>query len=418
MNNKRYIEVPRRAKSKGAALLIMLFMMVLAFSTVLITSLARNTSEIERQQKTLEALAQAKQALIAWSVTQGDLHPATEIEEGVVKPTYYRPGTLPCPDKNFFGSASSGNASGSCSTEGETSIGRLPWKSLGVEKLRDAYGESLWYAVSDNFRRPNDLNNNAINSDTKGSLLLYATDGTTLLTPPGEELAAIVFAPGPPLSGQDREALPNTASSYLEAFNEKNNASAAGPFVMGPVKNSSGNLVMNDFVIGITARELIAALEKRALTEAQNALKNYFAEKGMLPNPAPRNTPNCTAVITNVKSVPLCASDSTTPACFGRLPEDALSIYVTPWFLQNGWGRVMIYAINDSSAGCTEPLNVEGKPKNHILIAPGTARYGQSRPSTSLSDYLEDSGNMDGWSANPDFLVPSAKSNDQLRAAP
>jgi hypothetical protein len=35
-----------------------------------------------------------------------------------------------------------------------------------------------------------------------------------------------------------------------------------------------------------------------------------------------------------------------------------------------------------------------------------------------LSDYLEDSGNTDGWSANPDFFVPGATSNDQMRTEP
>ena len=419
MRNGRNMLLPYPGKSMGAALLIMLFVMVLAFSAVLVTLLAKSNTGIERQQKTIKALAQAKQALIAWSVMQGDMQPATVIEEGEKKFTYYRPGTLPCPDKYFFGQADTGYASANCSTGGETSIGRLPWKSLSIERLRDAYGESLWYAVSNNFRSAaNNLNSNAINSDTKGSLLLYAADGTTLLTPPGEELAAIVFAPGPPLAGQDRAALPDSAISYLEEFNGKNNASAAGPFVMGPVKDSNGNLVTNDYAIGITARELIAALEKRVLKEAQYALKTHFTEKGKFPNPAPHNAANCTSIITNVKSVPLCASDSSTPACFGRLPEDVLSNYVAPWFMQNGWGRVMTYAINDNIAGCTTSLNVEGKPKNYVLITPGAARYGQSRPSTSLSDYLEDSSNVNGWSANPDFIVPSASSNDQLRAEP
>jgi type II secretory pathway pseudopilin PulG len=382
-------------------------MVVVVFSMALIAPLAGNHPEIQRQQATLEALAQAKQALIAWSVTQGD----------VGADNFHRPGTLPCPDKNFFGGANSGNASGSCSTDGGTSIGRLPWRSLGVERLRDAYGETLWYAVSDNFRNPN-LSKAAINSDAEGALLLYAADGSTLTTPTGEELAAIVLAPGPPLPGQDRAALPDAASSYLDAFNGKNNANAAGPFIMGPAKDSNGHLVTNDFVVGITARELVSALEQRALNEARNALKEYAEEHGHYPNPAPPNAANCASSVINVEASPFpqCASDSAT--CFGRLPEDALAPYVLPWFLQNGWGRVMIYAINDSAAACATSLNVEKKPKSYVLIAPGTARNGQSRPSLSLSNYLEDSGNADAWSANPDFFVPGINSNDQMRTEP
>jgi type II secretory pathway pseudopilin PulG len=393
----------------------MLLVMVLAFSTVLIASLAKSNPETERQQKTLKALAQAKQALIARAVVQGDTG----------SDSYHRPGTLPCPDKNFFGNANSGNASGSCVSSGETSIGRLPWKSLGMAQLYDGHGETLWYAINDPFRNPT-LSKEAINSDAKGSLLLYAADGSTLLTPNGEELAAVIFAPGPPLPGQDRVAQPDAASSYLEAFNGKNNAKAAGPFIMGPVLDSSGNLVVNDLVIGISARELIAALEKRALNEAQNALKNYVADMGSYPNPAPPNGANCDSPASSVKSLTIsqctsdgdicCAGDSGT--CYGRLPEDALSSYVAPWFWQNGWGRVMVYAVNDSGIGCPASLNVGGVSKNYVLIAPGAARNGQSRPSSVLSDYLEDPGNADGWSADPDFLVPGINSNDQMRTDP
>ncbi|MDR1934265.1 MAG: hypothetical protein LBS49_01490, partial [Candidatus Accumulibacter sp.] len=337
MNGWRGMETPCPKGSQGAALLVMLLVMVLAFGSVLLTSLAGNNPETERRRRTLETLAQAKQALIAWAVLQGDT--GTD--------SHHRPGTLPCPDRNFFGEAASGNASGSCSSGGETSIGRLPWKSLGMEKLRDAHGEPLWYAVSDSFRNPN-LNSQAINSDSKGTLLLYAADGT-LLTPAGEELAAVIFAPGPPLPGQDRKIPPdNTASDYLDVFAGKNNARAAGPFVQGPVKDGSGHLAVNDFVIGVSVRELVAALEKRALNQAQKALKEYFADNGNYPHPAPSDAADCASRIGNVKASPIppCASDSAT--CSGRLPEDALAPYLDPdasWFLQNGWGRVLIYAI-------------------------------------------------------------------------
>ena len=415
MNRERHREASHPRACRGAALLIMLLVLTLAFGTTLIISLNEIPPEIAQRNRTLAALTEAKQALITWSVLQGDLQPATEVVGGVPQPTYYRPGNLPCPDGNHFGDSNTGYASGSCSAGGNTSIGRLPWKSLGVERLRDANGESLWYAVSDSFRTANDLNNKAINSDTKGSLLLYGTDGTSLTTPPGEELAAIIFAPGLPLEGQDRSALPDAASSYLEAFAGKNNASAAGPFVMGPAKDSIGNLVINDLVIGITARELISAMEKRALKEAQNALLNYKTALGSFPSPAPYSGANCTSTVTNVKSVALCASDSTT--CFGRLPEDILSPYVALWFQQNGWGRVMTYVIH-SGAACTTPIKVGTATNEYVLIAPGSARDGQNRPSTSLSNYLEDSENMDAWSADPNFSLPSVNSNDQLRSSP
>jgi hypothetical protein len=438
MSRARHPDDPRPGHNRGAALLIMLLAMVLAFGAVLIGSLAANDPEIERQRRSFEALAQAKQALIAWSVVQGDVQPTTETEGGVKKFTHRRPGPLPCPDDNYFGSADSGYSSGSCSTSGGTSLSRLPWKSLGVDRLRDAHGEVLWYAISDNFRNNLSYNHIAINSDTKGTLRLYAADGNTLLTPDGEELAAVIIAPGPPLPGQDRsnsskgdsQKPSKLVSEYLEAFNGKNNASVAGPFIAGPIRDSSGHLIVNDLVIGLTVRELVSGLERRALDEAQGALKKYADEHEHYPNPAPFDDADCMSSITDVRSdIPLCAtSDVGTPVCHGRLPEDVFSPevlspeesfpYVAPWFLQNGWGRVMIYAISDAAAGCTSPLKVDGVPKRYVLFAPGTARAGQSRPSTVLSNYLEDAANADAWSGDPNFSAPGAGSNDQLRAVP
>lgn len=398
------------------ALLLLLLLVLIATGTGLLASLTRHNPATQKQERTLRTLAQAKQALIAWAVVQGD----------VGTDTYHRPGTLPCPDTYSFGSTNTGSAAGSCSSGGGTSIGRLPWKSLGVAPLRDADGELLWYALSDRFRNPN-LNNDAINSDTLGSLQLYAADGSTLLTRTGDELAAIIFAPGPPLSGQDRAASNNLASSFLEHAQGKNNASATGPFITGPAKNAQGEIMVNDVSIGITARELVAALEKRALKEATNALARYAsAHGGKYPNPASANDTNCTASITNVAtSPPSCTSNGST--CTGRLPENALAPYVAAWFTQNGWGRAMTYAVNQAqvengdSLDCPPTLTVDGLTKYYVLLAPGTPRSEQTRPSTALSDYLEDSANADAWNSDSNFVTPNTSSgtgNDQLRTFP
>lgn len=414
MNGQQNIKNSYPGRNEGVALLVMLLAITLAVSTALISSLAQSNPEVARQKKTLETLAQAKQALIAWAVLQGDI--GTD--------SYRRPGTLPCPDTNFFGTADSGNASGSCSSGGGTSIGRFPWKSLGIEMPSDATGEPLWYAVSDNFRRPG-LTNAAINSNSAGNLKLYAANGTTLMTPEGEELAAIIIAPNSPLAGQNRTTAPNTASSYLDGFNGKNNASASGPFIAGPARDSQGNAVVNDLVIGISARELIAAIEKRALAEARNALAAHaLANSGKYPNPAAVNGGNCVSTIADVRVSPVlpCASDVST--CFGRLPEDTLSTYAAPWFTQNGWGRTLVFAVNandaldGSGANCRLTVTVDGASRRYVLVAPGSARAGQTRPSTTLSHYLEDPSNVDAWSGDPAFSAPGTNSNDQMLSQP
>jgi len=404
---------------RGAALLVMLFLILAAFGSFLITGLSTVEMESRRQKSTVEALAQAKQALIAWSVLQGDNGSGS----------FPRPGDLPCPDRNNLGTLNSGKTSGSCSSSGGTSIGRLPWKTLGIEDLRDADGELLWYAVSDNFRKATS-GSSAINSDTKGTLRLYAPNGSTLLTNNGEELAAIIFSPGTPLSGQGRSTAPNAVSSYLDSGNGRDNASAGGPFITGIAKDALGNVVVNDFVISISARELIAAVEKRALREAQNALTAFAAANGgKYPNPGSFNGTYCSNSIPSVGSPTTCASVSTT--CTGRLPEDKgfsnpgeLGHYVASWFLQNGWGRVFTYAVNSdyatngSGTGCSTALSVDGQTKRYVIFAPGTPLGTMARPSTTLSNYLEDAGNSDAWNPDVSFVTPGAASNDQLRSYP
>ena len=404
---------------KGAALLLMLLLFIIAFSTYMVSSLSATQPEVQRQQKTMETLMYAKEALIAWPVLQGNFG----------KDTYHRPGSLPCPDNNHKGAVDSGNESGTCASGG-SSIGRFPWKSFGIEELGDANGEMLWYAVSDNFRKTN-MNKKPINSDAQGNLLLYAADGITLLTPPGEELVAIIFSPGPPLSGQNRSSAPNDASSYLDNGNGRNNVLAGGPFIAGPALNAQGNIVVNDQVIGIGAQELIAAVEKLVLNEAQKALNQFAlnpANGGKYPNPARFDDPECNTIIVDVRSPNVCSSDSST--CIGRLPEDSgdttkLGSYLPDWFLQNGWGRVITYAVNSGSvvdssgANCSSPLKVDGQDKTYVIIAPGMARNGQVRPSTTLSNYLEDAANSDAWtSLDVNFVTPGSNSNDQLRSSP
>jgi len=388
--------------SKGAALLVMLFLILATFGTIIVSQLSKANLEMQMQKKTQETLAQAKQALIAWSVLNGD----------VGTNTLHRPGALPCPADP----ATPGLQKSSCASATGSAIGRLPWKTLGIDELRDAYGEDLWYSVSDSFR-PAPPNLPAINSDSQGTMLLYASNGSTLLTPVGDELAAIVFSAGPPIAAQNRNAGPDSVANYLDAGNGWNNATAGGPFISGPAKDSSGNTVVNDLTIGLSARELINAVEKRVLEEAKIALANFFAANGKYPNPANPNDPGCTSPISSVKNPPTCASDNA--VCFGRFP-DVLppSLQPSTWFRPNGWGRVITYALNDSGAGCTNTLKVDGMSKSYVLVAPGTALAGQTRPSANLADYLEDSANKDAWSADPNFSTPSAISNDQLRSYP
>src|SRR5665811_1174045 len=150
-----------RCRQRGAALLIMLVILVVGIAAVLVSSLSTTALNNARQNTTSNALAQAKDALIGRAAADNNM-----------------PGSLPCPDTNNDGSAEllSGN---NCPSY----IGRLPWKTLGLPDLRDGSGERLWYALSPAFR--DDTSAQPLNSNTKGTLLVYNSDGISLQTQAG-----------------------------------------------------------------------------------------------------------------------------------------------------------------------------------------------------------------------------------------
>ncbi|HTN95038.1 MAG TPA: hypothetical protein VMJ33_10680 [Gallionella sp.] len=249
-----------RGKQRGAALLILLAIIMIGIAAILINSLSSAGMKNARQQKTAAVLAQAKAALIGYAITYGDTHSNTV------------PGFLPCPDTN--GSNGEGVSVLSCGTQDVSAIGRLPWATLDVSDLRDGDGECLWYAVSGTYKYNNaDL----MNWDTIGQFQVFAQDGTLLTN----QVVAVIFAPGAAVTGQNRSgtAAPicggnYTAGNYLDndTVHGINNATVpAGSFGIGSfIQGTSGSNV-NDQMVFITRDELWNAVQKRS--DFQNTLK-------------------------------------------------------------------------------------------------------------------------------------------------
>lgn len=283
-------------EQRGAALIVMLVIMVMGAATFLVNSLSRSALQIKQDQKTSEALAQAKEALIGYAASV-DLTGSK------------RPGDLPCPDTNNDGlqEISCGNASG---TTGQTQrLGRLPWKTLGLPDLRDGSGERLWYAVSNNFKystRTTCTNSNltgCLNSDTPGTITVFASDGTLLNDGgAGMGVVAVIIAPGDILQRQDglqqdrSSAGINTASNYLDiasvgGITEDNanftDSSSANGFIQGRIKDSNGNLIVNDRLLVITQDNIMQPIQKRVAAEVKNCLTEYASlpqNQGPSPN--------------------------------------------------------------------------------------------------------------------------------------
>lgn len=395
---------------KGAALLILMIILVAGISAALLSRVDSVLINQGRSQATAEALSKAKAALLAWSVTHAD----------TVGGSLSRPGELPCPDFGNDGVQDATCLSGQ--------LGRFPWKTLGVEKILDGSGTELWYAVSAGFRLAS-LDKRGINSDATGALLLYDSTGASLTPTVDQQLAAVILAPGEAVPSAEPKQLRRSsdeAADYAESALGRDNRVTGGPFVTGPVRDANGTVILNDVVMGVRASEVILAAESRALMEAERALGFYKAARSNdVPAPGNPTSAACLASVTDVTvTVTACSSDS--DRCYGRLPEDSLSSYAAGWFTKNGWGRVLPYAVlKDRVTGkggreCSDTMTLDGNAVPWVLFAPGPIVSGQTRPSSVLSNYLEDSANQDAWTAGATnraaFVTPNG--NDRLRKEP
>jgi hypothetical protein len=271
------------SRQQGIALLVFVTLLATAAAAVTVTALNRSSQNVHiaRDKITAAALAQAKEALIGRAVTDEN-----------------HPGSLPCPDTNNNGIAEIMSALGNnCPSY----IGRLPWRTLGLPELRDGSRELLWYALSDRFR--DIAAAEPINSDTVGNRHVFAPDGTTELT---NQAIAIIFSSGDALAGQNRDANTSVhclatgttilrnrcANNYLEAANDRNNATQTGPFITGPVRDANGNTILNDHLLFITHENLFPSVEKVVGKRVRELLNVKRTTWGVFPFAAPFGDPD------------------------------------------------------------------------------------------------------------------------------
>ncbi len=259
--------------------------MIVALSASFLMLKAFNKSSsgiaVARNNKTQAALMQAKQALLTYAATVG--------AEKAMDPAGV-PGYLPCPDMgaSMSNPLAEGQSASTCGSRLVSQIGRLPWNTLGLDALRDASGECLWYAVSGTYKAaPNGVTttastSNMMNWDTPGLFDVLADGGANYLTGgnsnPATRAVAVIFAPGQRLNAQDRTppavTFPNTGapncggnytvSNYLESVNGIDNASVSS-VANAIVQFIAGNKseTFNDQLVYITREELWAAIKKR-----------------------------------------------------------------------------------------------------------------------------------------------------------
>lgn len=395
---------------RGQALFATLLLLVAGIGSLVFYMADPSRLQRTSDEKTAAALAQAKEALIGWRLNDNA-----------------RPGVLPCPDTN-----DDGNAEPVSGNECPSYIGRLPWKSLGLPQLRDGSGETLWYALSRNFR--NDSSAEPVNTDTKGTVTVYSnTTGTVMAS----EAAAIIFAAGPVVGTQDRSSaatasctappgpiLPkNCAANYLDTAGATNNATATGPYITVAAQPLP---LFNDNLLVVSTADLMIPVEKRAAREILTLLQLYKSNSGGcncypwadVSDGKANNGLNYGRVSLIAAADPA-GGPTTTPEWSALSPP----IAIAPWLLNNQWWWVFFYTVagDDTASYSGGTLNVNGVwGTSVVLISTGTATGNSNRPAGApltwntawWSYYVDDSNNSDlgVW-----FNTPTSTAHDRDR---
>ena len=246
-----------RRRQRGAMLLAVLAPVLLLGSGLALTGFDTGPPSHRREEeRTRAALAMAKEALIHYAVADSN-----------------RPGELPCPDHDGDGRLILnidflGGRDVPCATR----RGWLPFRSLGVEELRDGTSERLWYAVADTHHAGHSA---ALNSDVPGELGVGSAG----------DIVAVVIAPGFPVDrrqGRERDegSSASSAARLVSAYLESANADAAPDRFADGTRPSRQ---VNDRLLPITRRELVRVVEKRVIGEVSLALNAFYRDHGALP---------------------------------------------------------------------------------------------------------------------------------------
>ncbi len=171
------------------------------------------------------------------------------------------PGRLPCPESlGQPGTAAAGIAAPVVVPSFPTcsALGRLPWRTLGIDQLRDGHGEPLWYVVSTGIWA-------LVNSGT--SLTINPGLGNQLpLDGQPNAVVALIIAPGTPINSMSEPGVPPAGCANV---NQQANRYTVpyDPVNFLECGNATGSYITagaapwgNDRVIAITAADVMGAI--------------------------------------------------------------------------------------------------------------------------------------------------------------
>ena len=257
--------VAERRAQRGAALIVFLTVLVVGSAWFTIGALAKATaSTASRDIRAGQALQAAKAALLGYAAQY-----AARTDHNV-------PGRLPCPELlTSIGTSSEGVAAASCSNL-TAEIGRLPWKTLGVDRIVDGAGEPLWYVLSPGFRQ------SPVNFDTPGQLTLDGSPNAAvaLIIAPGAALNTQLDTDTPPAGCSKRNQGGSRGTAPLDALDFVECGNATGGYV-----TAGTSKWLNDRVLAVTAAEwadaIAGSVADRLQRQVAPALEDWRATQSV-----------------------------------------------------------------------------------------------------------------------------------------
>jgi hypothetical protein len=373
---------PQR-RQHGAALMVMLVILIMGAVTIFVTSLSSSAIPIARDKVTADALAKAKEALIGYAVSQsitsaGDLRLP---DLGYSDPLLSIPAEGSSPP-NFTGNI-----------QGLSLIGKFPWKSLGTPPLRDGHGECLWYALSGWFKN---TNSSPPNWDTPGQIDVIDGNGNVIAS----NIAALLVAAGQPLDGQSHSLFDSAytqcggnydAHNYLDSYNSTDAISGQVNYFTGstnyriaPNTNNKQFVLANtthynDQFLFITTDDIFRPIIRRSDFSAQiSALMSdpYF-----------------------LTAVPSSTNKGIGNICGGLAPANQAFC--------NNWKEMLLF----TTLPAPSSINIDGMPTTactSVLIFGGQKTAGQIR--ITAADKSNPVNYLEGANATA-FAIPTATSN-------
>lgn len=228
---------------RGGVLIILVLLMVVAFSTILLSGLSTNKTKLARAEQALKHLGEAKAAVIAYA----------RLSDTDKTPTGLQQRYLPCPDTDGDGLEET-----PCGTTAAT--GWLPWQTLGLPPQKDASGTCFRYFVAAEYKQGT-ATPPLISALPAGEFSLSNQEQVV-----SNDLVAIVFAPNTIVAGQNRSITPGIATecgststgapinqnqNLLDSIAGTNNANPPD-FIVAPQGDT-----FNDVATWITSTELL-----------------------------------------------------------------------------------------------------------------------------------------------------------------